>query len=106
MIEGPRILRTVMHFVAICLDKPNSLDLRLSNRAAHLEYLRAHASTIRTCGPLLHDDGETMIGSMLILDAPSREAAEAILAKDPYKQANLFAKVELRPWRWVIGTPN
>ncbi len=94
-----------MHFVAICLDKPNSLELRLSKRAAHLEYLRTHANTIKTCGPLLDDDGETMIGSMLILDVPSRDAAETILAEDPYKKANLFAKVEIRRWRWVIGTP-
>lgn len=95
-----------MHFVAICLDKPNGLDLRLANRAAHLDYLRAHSKTIRTCGPLLADDGETMIGSMLILDAPDRATAERILAEDPYKKANLFVKTELRPWRWVIGTPN
>ena len=95
-----------MHFVAICLDKPNSLDLRLANRAAHLDYLRAHSKTIKTCGPLLADDNETMIGSMLVLDVPDRTAADAILAQDPYKKANLFAKVEVRPWRWVIGTPN
>jgi uncharacterized protein YciI len=95
-----------MHFVVICLDKPNSLDLRLANRAAHLEYLRHHTKTIRTCGPLLDDDGETMIGSMLILDVPNRAAADAVLAEDPYRKANLFAKVEVRPWRWVIGTPN
>lgn len=95
-----------MHFVAICLDKPNSLDLRLANRATHLDYLRKHTKTIRTCGPLLDDDGETMIGSMLILDVPNRAAADAILSEDPYKKANLFAKVEVRPWRWVIGTPS
>ena len=95
-----------MHFVAICLDKPNSLDTRLANRAAHLEYLRKHAKAIRTCGPLLADDGETMIGSMLILDVPNRASADAILSEDPYKHANLFGSVEVRPWRWVIGTPN
>lgn len=94
-----------MHFVAICLDKPNSHDLRLANRAAHLEYLRTHSATIKTCGPLLDDDGETMLGSMLILDVANRDAAEAILAKDPYKKANLFSRTELRRWRWVIGTP-
>lgn len=94
-----------MHFVVICLDKSNSLDLRLANRAAHLDYLRNHSNTIRTCGPLLGDDGETMIGSMLILDVPNRESAEAILAEDPYRQAGLFASVDVRRWRWVIGTP-
>lgn len=94
-----------MHFVAICLDKPDSLDLRLANRAAHLDYLRSYAGTIRTCGPLLADDGETMIGSMLILDVPNRQSADAVLAEDPYQKAHLFASVEVRPWRWVIGTP-
>lgn len=94
-----------MHFVAICLDKPNSLDLRLAHRAAHLDYLRNHSGTIKTCGPLLAEDGETMIGSMLILDVPNRQSADAILAEDPYKKAHLFASVEVRPWRWVIGTP-
>jgi uncharacterized protein YciI len=94
-----------MHFVAICLDKPNSLELRLANRAAHLEYLRNHSAAIRTCGPLLADDGETMVGSLLILDVPNRTSADAILREDPYRHAGLFSSVELRPWRWVIGAP-
>lgn len=94
-----------MHFVVICLDKPNGLETRLANRAKHLDYLRSHTQAVRTCGPLLADDGETMIGSMLILDVPDRAAADAILAQDPYKQAKLFSSVEVRPWRWVIGTP-
>ena len=95
-----------MHFVAICIDKRNGLETRLANRAAHLEYLRSYAKEIRTCGPLLSDDGETMTGSLLILEVPNRASAEAILAEDPYKIANLFASVEVYPWRWVIGTPN
>lgn len=94
-----------MHFVAICLDRPDGLETRLANRADHLEYLRKHAQHIRTCGPLLAEDGETMIGSMLIIDAPTRASCEAILAEDPYKLARLFASVEVRPWRWVIGNP-
>lgn len=95
-----------MHFVVICLDKPDALETRLANRAAHLDYLRKNEQSIRTCGPLLADDGETMIGSMLIIDAPNRATVDAILAEDPYKQAKLFSSVEVRPWRWVIGTPN
>jgi len=42
---------------------------------------------------------------MLVLDVPDRSTADSILAQDPYKKANLFSKVEVRPWRWVIGTP-
>jgi uncharacterized protein YciI len=94
-----------MHYAAICFDKPNSLQIRLANRAAHLDFLRAKAATLKVCGPLLADDGETMIGSLLIIEAPDRKAAEAILAEDPYRKAGLFASSELRPWRWVVGSP-
>jgi uncharacterized protein YciI len=94
-----------MHYAAICLDKPNSLQIRLANRAAHLDYLRAHTATLKVCGPLLADDGETMIGSLLIIEAPDRKTADAILAEDPYRKAGLFASSEVRPWRWVVGSP-
>jgi hypothetical protein len=94
-----------MYFVAICLDKPDSLQLRLANRAAHLDYLRARSKTIRICGPMLADDGDVMIGSMLIVEAPNRTAADAILAEDPYRKAELFASIQVRPWRWVLGEP-
>lgn len=94
-----------MHFVALCLDKPESQPVRIANRAAHLDFLRAKSDCIEVCGPLLSDDGQSMIGSMLIVQADDRAAAEKILAEDPYRKADLFSSVELRPWRWVIGTP-
>jgi uncharacterized protein YciI len=94
-----------MHFVAICLDKPGGQSLRLANRGAHLDYLRENSKSIPVCGPLLSDDGQGMIGSLLILFADNREAAEKILAEDPYRKAGLFGSVELRPWRWVVGAP-
>ena len=95
-----------MLYMAVCYDKPDSQALRLANRAAHLDYLRVNANRIKVCGPLLADDHETMIGSMLIVDAPDRKVAEALLALDPYRIANLFGSVDVRPWRWVIGSPN
>jgi uncharacterized protein len=92
-------------FVAICIDKPNSQELRLANRVAHLDYLRLNAEPIKTCGPFVAEDGTTMNGSMLIVEAEDQKAAEAILARDPYRTAGLFQTVEVRPWRWVIGSP-
>src|SRR5690606_15406948 len=65
---------TPVFYVAICLDKPDSQQLRLGNRAAHLDYLRAHADAIKTCGPFVEDDGTTMVGSLLVIDAPDRAA--------------------------------
>ena len=94
-----------MHYVAICLDKPNSHDLRLAHRAAHLDYLRANAKTIKSCGPFLSDDGDTMVGSLLIIEADDRTGVDVVLARDPYRKADLFDSVEVRGWRWVIGCP-
>jgi uncharacterized protein YciI len=94
-----------MLFVAICTDKPDSLELRLSNRAAHLDFLRLNAEQIKMCGPFVSDDGATMNGSLLIVEAENKKAVETILARDPYQAAKLFQSVEIRGWRWVIGAP-
>jgi uncharacterized protein YciI len=94
-----------MHFVAVCLDKPDGQSLRLANRAAHLDYLRANSKSIPVCGPMLSDDGQNMIGSLLIVQAGDKAAAEKILAEDPYRKAGLFSSVDIHPWRWVVGTP-
>jgi len=94
-----------MLFVAICIDKAGSQEVRLCNRAAHLDYLRLNADYIKTCGPFVADDGVTMNGSLLVVEAKDRKAAEAVLARDPYQTAGLFQSVDIRPWRWVIGSP-
>ncbi|MFO1102773.1 MAG: YciI family protein [Methylocystis sp.] len=90
-----------MLFVALCLDKPDHVDLRLSTRAAHLTFLEKHAARVKLGGPLLN--GETPIGSMLILDCEDEAAARALLAEDPYAIAGLFASVDLKPWKRVVG---
>ncbi len=90
-----------MLFVANCYDKPGHVDLRLSTRAAHLAFLGTHAAQVKLGGPYL--EGDAPVGSMLILDCPDEAAARALLAQDPYAQAGLFDRVELRPWKRVVG---
>ena len=94
-----------MFFVAICIDKPGSEELRLSNRVAHLDFLRLNSEQIKVCGPFISEDGTVMNGSLLIVEAENKKAVETLLARDPYQEARLFQSVEIRPWRWVIGTP-
>ena len=94
-----------MHYVAICLDKPNSNEVRLANRTAHLDYLRSNSKTIKSCGPFLSDDGLAMVGSMLIIEADDRAVVETVLAQDPYRKAGLFGSIDVRGWRWVVGCP-
>jgi uncharacterized protein YciI len=89
-------------FMLACFDKPNSLDLRLATREAHLAYVRENLDAVKVAGPLL-DDADQMAGSLFVLDTPDRAAAEAFNAADPYNKAGLFGRVEIRGFRATIG---
>ena len=51
---------------------------------------------------MLDDDETTMIGSVIVIEAADREAAETFAAADPYGTAGLFRAVTIRPFRQVI----
>jgi uncharacterized protein len=89
-------------FMLACFDKPNSLDLRMATREAHLAYARDRAKMIKVAGPML-DESEGMAGSLFILEAEDRAQVEAFNAADPYQQAGVFGQVEIRGFRASIG---
>lgn len=91
-----------MLFAIFCTDKQHSLSVRLDNRAAHVAYLKAQGSRLIFAGPTFGDDGETMNGSLIVLECDSRADAEAFCAMDPYAQAHLFESVIVRPWNKVF----
>jgi uncharacterized protein len=91
------------------LDKPGAAGLRERMRAQHKAYLAAVAGRIAFAGPLTHDDGITMIGSLLAIDFPSRDAAQHWLADEPFTRAGLYASVEVHAfvnlWPQQAGFP-
>ena len=89
-------------FVIFCIDKPGHTQVRMDNRPDHLEFLKASKDMIVTAGPMQSDDGESMIGSMLVLDVADRAAAEAFAAADPYAKAGLFESTRVMRWKQVI----
>ena len=91
------------HFAIIAHDKPGALALRVATRPAHLEYLGARAGFIRLAGPMMNEAGEP-IGSLFLVEAPDIAAVRAFAAADPYAVAGLFERVEITPWRAVVGT--
>ncbi|MGH6933196.1 MAG: YciI family protein [Dongiaceae bacterium] len=91
-----------MQFMIHCLDKPGLAEVRLANRAAHLAYLDKHGASLIAAGPLLGDDGQAMIGSLLLMEFADRAAAERFCADDPYGKAGLFQSVTMTPWRKVL----
>ncbi len=91
-----------MHFVAILTDRDDGLPVRLENRPAHIEWLKAAGVAI--AGPFLDAKGD-MVGSLLIIEADDEAGARDILAGDPYAKAGLFKESVVRPWRWAVGKP-
>ncbi|WP_428488339.1 YciI family protein [Rhodopila sp.] len=90
-----------MLFVVIRNDKPNSFNLRLSERPKHLEYLKTVLDRIVYGGALLDDTGR-QIGSALIIDVADKAAADAFAIADPYVDVGLFANTSVRRFRPVF----
>jgi uncharacterized protein YciI len=90
-------------FMLACFDKPDSLDLRMATREAHLAYARENLAQVKMAGALL-DEAGAMAGSLFIMDVPDRAAVEAFNAADPYQKAGVFGRVDIRGFRASIGT--
>lgn len=93
-----------MLFAIVCTDKPNHEKVRLATRQAHLDYAATFGTRIRVGGPLLGPDGQSMIGSLLLLEAETIDEARAFSDNDPYVKAGLFESVVIRPFKQVVGS--
>jgi uncharacterized protein YciI len=94
-----------MIFAIRCTDRTDAGSLRADTRPRHLEFLKALGAKLVLGGPLLTDDGATPTGSLLLVEAADKAAAEAIAARDPYAEVGLFARVEVQPYRIVFHNP-
>lgn len=83
------------------LDKAGRAGLRALTRPVHLDHLAVHSGQIIAAGALLDDDGAGPVGSLLIVDMPSRPDVERFMEADPYFGAGLFESIEIRQIRLV-----
>jgi uncharacterized protein YciI len=93
-----------MLFALICTDKPGSVELRMKVRPDHLTFLESLGSAVKGAGPFT-DDAGSPTGSLILVEAQDRAAAEAVAARDPYAKAGLLSSAEVRPWKWLIKNP-
>lgn len=87
-------------------DRPGAAELRAATRDAHLKYLDEHMDIIVLGGGLLAEDGVTRTGSVLVINVPNREAAEAFSANEPFRKAGMFQTVKIsrmRRGQWNPG---
>ena len=99
MAEAP------LYFAVFGTDAPGTGALRQELRPKHREWLRehpGHAVSVLHGGPTF-DAAGAMNGTLLIVEAPDREAVEAFLAADPYVRQGLFHNLQVRRWAWSLG---
>lgn len=80
------------------LDHPGVTARRAEHYAAHRAFLATSAEfgvTIHASGPLVSADGETMIGSLFIVEAADEADVRAFNAADPFEQANIWASLAI-----------
>jgi hypothetical protein len=98
-----------MLYAIIAKDVPDSRELRLGARPAHLERLRAlqEAGRLILAGPFPAIDSADpgpagFTGSLVVAEFESLDEARAWAAADPYVSAGVYAHVEVLPYRKVL----
>ena len=98
-----------MYVAAFVTDKPGVAQVRSETREAFRNYLRDHPAhpgvVVHHGGPTLADDGESVVGLLLVMEASSLDEARAFVADSPYAKAGLFAECEVQAWDWTTGRP-
>jgi len=87
-------------FVCECLDGPDAPALRKQSAAAHHTYQGSIIDRYVAHGPLRSDDGETLLGSLFIIEIADRAAAEALVGNEPMTKAGVFSEINIFRWRY------
>ncbi|MEW2530289.1 YciI family protein [Streptomyces sp. NPDC047071] len=92
-----------MEFLCYHRDRTGSLPLRKELLEEHWAYMDQYAKEMIARGPTFADDGDTLTGSVHILDLPDPTAARAFAFDEPNYQAGAYRDVLLRRWRNMLG---
>jgi uncharacterized protein len=87
-----------MLFAIHAIDRTGALPTRLANYDAHKSFLSDTSRfgvKIVMSGPLVSDDGERMIGSLFLIEAPGRSEVEAFNRADPFAASDIWEKVTI-----------
>ena len=97
-----------MLYVIHATDRRDGLSTRAQFYRAHREHLDAAGSydvDVVTAGTLIADDGETPVGSVFVIDAADRAAADAFTRSDPYHLNGVWEHVQIHGYNKKRGTP-
>lgn len=87
-----------MQFIVIAFDGKDSeaASRRLAARPAHLKMVEeATARGEQILGVAILDDEQKMIGSLMVMDFPSRARLNAWLEREPYVLGNVWSDIQI-----------
>ena len=86
-------------FAVHALDRPNALASRLQHYTAHRAFIETGDSfnvSVILSGPLQTPDGETMIGSLFLIEGDSLESVTTFVNADPYAVHEIWGAVSIQ----------
>ncbi|MER8044934.1 YciI family protein [Streptomyces sp. NPDC094032] len=92
-----------MEFLVCHRDRAGSLPLRRELLEAHWAYMDRFEKELIARGPTFGEDGETLTGSVHIVDLPGPAEARAFAFDEPNYQAGAYRDVMVRRWRNALG---
>jgi uncharacterized protein YciI len=98
-----------MLYAIVGQDVPDSLNLRLTTRPAHVDRLQAlqQAGRLLLAGPFPDIDGNDpgsagFSGSLIVAEFDSLTDAQAWADADPYVAAGVYGSVSVKPFKKVF----
>jgi uncharacterized protein YciI len=91
-----------MLFALVAHDRPNAVARRMELRPDHLKHLEALGDALVLAGPFLAENGD-MVGSIVVIEAETLDAAKQSFARDPFMTGDLFDSITIKPWKLGIN---
>tara|TARA_B100000315_G_scaffold171844_1_gene160379 strand:- start:366 stop:974 length:609 start_codon:yes stop_codon:yes gene_type:complete len=91
-----------MLYAILIFDEPDSAALRDQYRQCHLDYLQDFDEQTMFAGPFTTDDESADLGSLRLIEFPSREAATKHVEDEPYVIGGVQKRWHIHRWEASI----
>ncbi|OPC79221.1 hypothetical protein B4N89_34730 [Embleya scabrispora] len=93
-----------MEYLFYCRDRPGTRPLRDELLEAHWAFMDGYAEGMIARGPTFAADGETVTGSVHIVDLPNADAVREFAYDEPNHRAGVYEpEVLIRRWGNTLG---